>query len=77
MANWYKIKISKFNQLLENRMSHKKIEKEAARKLDKDAAKYKREEKKSKGEKKEHLKKEFREAKKEATHLKKVSKGRD
>ena len=58
-------------------MSHKKIERECAYKLEKDAKKYKHEEKNAQGKKKRHLEKEEHEAKKEAKHLRKVSRGRD
>ena len=58
-------------------MSHKKIERKAARDLEKDAAHYRKEEKHAHGKKKAHLKKEEHEAAKEAKHLRKVSRGRD
>jgi hypothetical protein len=77
MVFWYKIKITNLNQILKGRMSHKKIEKKAAKALEKDAKHYEKEEKHAKGAKKKHLIKEEHEAKKEAKHLRKVSKGRD
>jgi hypothetical protein len=78
MENWYKIKLNILNQLLQERsMSHKKIERKAAKALDKDAKHYHKEEKHAHGKKKAHLKKEEHEAKKEAKHLHRVSRGRD
>ncbi len=55
-------------------MTHKKIELKAAKALEKDAAKYKKEAKHEKGIKKKHEMVEFKEAKAAAKDLKKRAK---